>query len=193
MPLLNAPLMTKGSLARGAQPVLRAEGGLRLRSWHAGDVPALCEVFKDPSIQRWHGRRLDGEGEAAEWIEKWRAHWPAETAVNWAVVDDESDVLLGRMSLKRFVFMSGQAEAAYWTAPWARGGGAAPRALRAVSDWALGQAGFHRLELVHSVVNEPSCRVAEKCGYALEGTRRRSLLHHDGLHDMHLHARLREE
>ena len=33
-------------------------------------------------------------------------------------------------------------------------------------------------------------RVAEKTGFALEGTRRSSLLHDDGWHDMHLHGRV---
>ena len=50
--------------------------------------------------------------------------------------------------------------------------------------------GLHRLELRHSVGNVSSCRVATKTGFALEGTLRRQLMHADGWHDMHLHARL---
>ena len=66
----------------------------------------------------------------------------------------------------------------------------APAALEAVTAWAFGEAGFHRLELQHSTGNPASCRVAEKTGFALEGTRVRSLLHDDGWHDMHLHGRV---
>jgi RimJ/RimL family protein N-acetyltransferase len=61
-----------------------------------------------------------------------------------------------------------------------------------VSDWALGGAGFHRLELDHSTRNDASCRVATKAGFAPEGTKRSAAVHADGRHDMHLHARIRE-
>jgi RimJ/RimL family protein N-acetyltransferase len=40
-------------------------------------------------------------------------------------------------------------------------------------------------------VNAESCQVALKAGFALEGTARSALLHTDGWHDMHVHARLR--
>ncbi|GGV02079.1 hypothetical protein GCM10010211_81770 [Streptomyces albospinus] len=74
--------------------------------------------------------------------------------------------------------------------PTARGTGVAPRALATLTAWALDEAGFHRLELAHSVRNVASCRVATKSGFALEGTRRSAHLQMDGRHDMHLHARV---
>lgn len=75
--------------------------------------------------------------------------------------------------------------------PAARGAGVASRALIAVSAWALGEAGFHRLHLSHSTRNDASCRVAIKAGFQLEGTKRSDAIHADGRHDMHLHARIR--
>ena len=39
-------------------------------------------------------------------------------------------------------------------------------------------------------LNPASCRIAENAGYPYEGTRRQQVLHQDGWHDMHLHARL---
>jgi RimJ/RimL family protein N-acetyltransferase len=74
--------------------------------------------------------------------------------------------------------------------PAARGTGVAARAVGALVGWALGDVGLHRLELVHAVANTASCRVAGKAGYALEGTLRSAMLHADGWHDMHLHARV---
>ncbi|MDQ0994671.1 RimJ/RimL family protein N-acetyltransferase [Streptomyces sp. V3I7] len=61
-------------------------------------------------------------------------------------------------------------------------------AVRRVSRWALEELGLHRLRLCHSTANPASCRVAEKAGYAVEGTMRGALLHEDGWHDQHLHA-----
>ena len=61
----------------------------------------------------------------------------------------------------------------------------------AVSVWAFGEAGFHRLRLSHSTRNDASCRVAVIAGFKLEGTKRSEAIHADGRHDMHLHARIR--
>ncbi|MFI1262587.1 GNAT family N-acetyltransferase [Streptomyces kronopolitis] len=98
--------------------------------------------------------------------------------------------VLGRAGLRRMDLVHGEAECAYWVLPQARGTGVAPRALTALAAWALDEAGFHRLELAHSTANEPSCRVAAKCGFTLEGTRRSAHRQPDGWHDMHLHARI---
>jgi RimJ/RimL family protein N-acetyltransferase len=59
--------------------------------------------------------------------------------------------------------------------------------------WALGDLGLHRLECQHAVANTASCRVAQKAGYAYEGTKRSACLHADGWHDMHLHAQVRSD
>ena len=87
----------------------------------------------------------------------------------------------------------GVAGCGYWVLPAARGAGVASSALTALSAWALGEAGFHRLHVSHSTRNAASCRVAVKAGFLLEGTKRSDALHTDGRHDMHLHARLRTD
>jgi RimJ/RimL family protein N-acetyltransferase len=64
-------------------------------------------------------------------------------------------------------------------------------AAGALAAWALNDLGLHRLEIHHSTRNEASCRVAERAGFTLEGVIRSALLHQDGWHDMHVHARVR--
>ncbi|MFF8656130.1 GNAT family N-acetyltransferase [Streptomyces huasconensis] len=160
------------------------------------DATAVAKAFEDPDIQRWHLKRADSEAEARQWITRWQQGWQDEAAAHWAIVDggsgdSEGGGVLGRVSLQSVILAGGQAEIAYWTAPWARGRGVCSRAVTAVSDWALGEAGFHRLELGHSTLNDASCRVAVRTGFVLEGVRRNALLHADGWHDMHLHARVR--
>jgi RimJ/RimL family protein N-acetyltransferase len=100
------------------------------------------------------------------------------------------DLVLGRVALRAIDTEQGRAECAYWIRPEARGGGVATRALSALSTWAFDEAGFHRLFLVHSTANEPSCRVATRAGFAPEGVERSSVLHSDGWHDMHVHSRI---
>jgi RimJ/RimL family protein N-acetyltransferase len=99
--------------------------------------------------------------------------------------------VLGRVALGAMNLDDGVATCAYWVLPAARGAAVASRALRAVADWALGDAGFHRLQLDHSTRNAASCRVAVSSGFPLEGTKRSAAVHADGRHDMHLHARIR--
>jgi RimJ/RimL family protein N-acetyltransferase len=101
--------------------------------------------------------------------------------------------VLGRIAMRGFNFADGLAGCAYWVLPAARGAGVAPRALTALTGWAFGRAGFHRLYLDHSTRNTASCRVATKSGFRLEGTKRSAAVHADGRHDMHLHARVRAD
>lgn len=190
MPSLVASVISRGSLARSGQPVLEIDGDLRMRPWAPGDAPAVLTAFQDPDIQRWQLCTARSEEEAREWIDRWRRGWDEETGAHWAVVDAGDDALLGCMSLRSMSPVLGQAQISYWTVPGSRGRRVCSRALGALAGWALGTAGFHRLELGHSTTNAASCRVAEKRGFALEGIRRGALLHADGWHDMHLHARV---
>jgi RimJ/RimL family protein N-acetyltransferase len=187
MPPLTAPVVPAGTLSRLAQPVLRA-GDLVLRPFADGDAAALLAAFADPEIQRWHARTVESQSEASELIARYQRAWRDETGAHWAITGPG---LIGRAALRTVDLEEGRAEIAYWVTPAARGRGAAPRAASAVSGWALGELGLHRLELEHSVANAASCRVAQKAGFGYEGTRRSAVLHGDGWHDMHLHARIR--
>jgi RimJ/RimL family protein N-acetyltransferase len=149
------------------------------------------DAYQDESIQRWHVMRADSLGEAREWIAGWQGGWAAETGASWAVVDTDSDTLLGRAGLKHLKFSDGTADVTYWTVPAARGKGVAPRVVNAMASWGF-EAGFYRLDLEHAVGNAASCRVAEKTGFAAEGVRRSAWLLADGRCDVHTHARLRD-
>jgi RimJ/RimL family protein N-acetyltransferase len=98
--------------------------------------------------------------------------------------------VVGQISLRRIVLAEGLAEVSYWVLPAARGRRVAPRALAALAAWCFGTLRLHRLELCHSTANLASCRVAQRAGFAAEGTKRGEGYHADGWHDMHLHARL---
>ncbi|MFI6351320.1 GNAT family N-acetyltransferase [Streptomyces sp. NPDC050743] len=191
MPYLNSPVVAAGTLARVPQPGLPGGDGLLLRPWQAKDAPAVYAAFQDPLMHQWHIRSADSEEEVAGWIAQWQTCWKEESEAQWAVVDADSDELLGRVALRQILLGDGCAEVAYWTVARARGRGVAVRATTTLSRWAFEEIGLHRLELSHATANEASCRVAEKAGFAAEGTKRSALLHRDGWHDMHLHARVR--
>ncbi|MEU1841934.1 GNAT family N-acetyltransferase [Micromonospora chersina] len=189
-PLSTPPAIPAGTLAVGPQPALSAQGGLLLRPWEPSDAPIFFAAYRDPEIQHWHTRQPASEDQVREWFEQYRRAWERETAASWAVTRGGGEVL-GRIAMGSMNLDDGVAGCAYWVLPAARGAGVAPRALTALSVWALGEAGFHRLHLDHSTRNHASCRVAVKAGFVLEGTKRSDAIHSDGRHDMHLHARVR--
>jgi RimJ/RimL family protein N-acetyltransferase len=146
-------------------------------------------AFDCPDIQRWHVRRLDTLDEAVEWTAQWKQRWTDEDAASWAVVANNEPV--GQVGLRAISLAEASAGLSYWIAPNARGKAIAVRAGEAVRRWAFDELNFHRLNIHHSTANAASCRVAEKSGYALEGTLRQAIRHADGWHDWHLHGRLR--
>jgi ribosomal-protein-alanine N-acetyltransferase len=168
------------------QPTIDA-AGLVLRPLAPGDVEAVVAAYSDPDIQRWHVQTMTPD-EAAAWIDQWRVRWARGTGASWAVT--EAGAMVGRIGLRTLNLVAGDAEVAYWVLPEGRGRGIAGRALEALTAWSFADAGLHRIRLTHSTLNGPSCRVAVKAGYELEGTMRHEGLHADGWHDMHLHARL---
>jgi RimJ/RimL family protein N-acetyltransferase len=186
MPRLTAPVVPAGSLNHAPQPELHS-GDLLLRPWTAADADALLVAYADPAIQHWHGRTVASRQEAEDLIAQYNQGWRKETAASWAITDP---AVLGRVAFRIIDLDEGTAEIAYWVTAAARGRGAAVQAVNALSRWALDDLGLHRLDLLHAVANTASCRVADKAGYAYEATLRSAVLHTDGWHDMHLHARI---
>ena len=186
-PMLAGPAVDPDVFA-SPQPELDTGDGLRLRRWTREDAPALRAAYADPAIQRWHVRSLASDEEARDVAVGWAERWAGATGASWAVVDHD-DRLRGRVALRDLSLHDGSAEVAYWTVAEARGRRVAPRALRAATRWAF-DAGFHRLWLEHSTGNAASCRAAVTAGFDPEGVRRSAVLHTDGWHDMHAHARI---
>jgi RimJ/RimL family protein N-acetyltransferase len=187
MPRLVDAVVQPGSMSGTHQPDISIDQRLFLRRWDEPDVTAVVAAYAEHDIQTWNLSKMD-EAEAHEWIRSWAVTWEAETDACWAIAERSDLSVVGRVALRNIVLSAGSAEVTYWVAPHARRRRAASVATMAVSRWAFGSLGLHRLELLHSVQNVPSCGVADRAGFALEGTRRSSLLHADGWHDMHLHA-----
>lgn len=135
---------------------------------------------------------MDSLEDAQIWIESWRPRWDAETNAGWAIASANAREVLGQVALRTVNPEFGFAEMSYWVLPMFRGGGVAVRAAMEVARWSLEALGLHRLAIEHSIANASSCRVAEKAGFANEGTMRSALLQEDGWHDMHLHGRVSE-
>jgi len=189
VPVLVDAALPPGSLRQLSQPRLDLGGELLARPWLAADAPFLRQTFQDLDMQQWHVRRIDSEGEAREWVAQWPQRWEQETDASWAIVRADTDTAVGQIGFRAIRFDEARAQISYWVAAHARGRGVATRAAAAVTEWGMTVVGLQRVGLAHAVSNIASCRVAERAGFAYEGTLRRYGLHADGWHDMHMHAR----
>ncbi|MFD0581278.1 GNAT family N-acetyltransferase [Dactylosporangium darangshiense] len=190
VPGLVNPALPAGALRALTQPRLVVDDDLTLRPWRADDADAIRTAFATPDIQRWHMRSIDGDDEVHQWIEDWTTSWHAETDAGWAIARTSDDQAIGQASLRSLALFAAQAQVSYWVVPAARGARVAARATRALTHWAFEVLRLHRVFLLHSTANPASCRVALNCGFPAEGTLRGYMLHTDGWHDMHIHARL---
>lgn len=153
------------------QTVTLTAGPLLMRPWRTDDIPALLTAYDDPAMRQWVRIPVSDVADAERWLAVQRDGWASGDRFSFAVTDTaRGGELVGNLALKRPLPGADSAEAGYWTAAAARGRGVAPRALRALTDWAFttfAAEGLRRLELLHQVDNEASCRVAEKAGYPL--------------------------
>ncbi|MEV0413915.1 GNAT family N-acetyltransferase [Streptomyces sp. NPDC050448] len=193
--MINAipPVVPAGRMAALAQPVFELPGGLCLRPWVSYDAPAVTASCLDPDIQHWNRPGLLSVPDAEARIARWRDRWHTEEAAMWAVAPASGGPAVGLIGLADLDFEGGSGEFLYWLLPAGRGSGVMAEATARVSRWAFEELGLHRLRITHSVANPASCRIATKAGFPLEGTMRGALLHADGWHDEHLHARLRTD
>jgi RimJ/RimL family protein N-acetyltransferase len=144
-----------------------------MRPWLPRDIPALLKAHADPEMRKWLLRHIDDEQQARAAIEAQGQEWTARTRFVLAVTPDLPDAdPIGSVSIRRIHKSPHAAEVGYWTTPASRGQNVATRAVEAALTWATGEwstdaAPVTRLELIHTVGNTPSCRVAQKLGFEL--------------------------
>jgi RimJ/RimL family protein N-acetyltransferase len=135
---------------------------------YADDLERLAA---DPDVQRFtYAPSPPPDGFGRVWAERYEEGRADGSREGFAVVDARGD-FLGIAVAFRIDGEAREAELGYIVAPHARGRGIAAAALDKLTEWAFAQ-GLERLELRVNVDNEPSLRVAERCGYAREGVLR---------------------
>ena len=135
-------------------------------------LPGVAAMVADPDVVRF--TRFPAplpEGFITQWYARYRDGRADGTCGAFAINDADGEFL----GLALAVHIDGQAreaELGYMLAPGARGRGAATQAVRQLSDWAFAAFGAQRLQLLISVDNKPSSRVAQRAGYRLDGVLR---------------------
>jgi ribosomal-protein-alanine N-acetyltransferase len=170
--------MSRRSSAGAARRILLpgdplVDGDTALRPWRETDIEALVEACQDEEIVRW--TRVPpqyGEADARAYLmHRYDATFAGLTAP-FAIVDSDSGVLLGSISLLRFAWEHARGEVGYWLARSGRGHGHATRAVRLICAWGLATLRLERIDLLAATGNPASQHVAERAGFTREAVLR---------------------
>lgn len=156
--------------------------GVMLRCPDRGDVVDLVAAVKRSLV------------ELEPWMPWATKNYAVASASAW--VDGEVDGLhrfaiiadgefAGTCGLNKVDSYNLSANLGYWVRSDLAGRGLATTATKLLARYAAEHTDLHRLEVVMSVHNEASRRVAEKAGAHYEGVRRGALLLHGVYHDAH--------
>lgn len=171
-------------------PVEIPAGRLRLRPWRAEDAPAVLRAGQDPLVQRWTRVPVPyDEGHARAFVgEVAPAGWASGDDLTFAVCDSATGQVLASVASR--ALDDGARDVGYWALPDARGQGVVTEAMKALCAWLFDALAVPRVAWRAEVGNVASRRAAEKAGFTVEGTARRSLPGRAGLVDAWTGARL---
>jgi ribosomal-protein-serine acetyltransferase len=121
------------------------------------------------------------------WLKTIQAEWERGTSYAFAIRDRRTNEFLGGCGLNQ-VDENPVMNLGYWVKTSACGCGVASQAARALVQFGFDHLGLIRIEIVMSVRNAASRRVAEKTGANCEGVLANRLLLHGEAHDAWLFA-----
>lgn len=154
-----------------------------LRPLRATDVTDVLAAFRsNPDMSR-QGRVTTRE-EATRYVDSLLAD---DDQLPWAIELDQDLVGLVCVTVDR---TNRNGWFWYWLTDAVRGRGFMKRAAATIANWALTDAGLHRLELGHRVNNPASGAVARAAGFLREGTEREKFLIGDERMDVDTYSRL---
>jgi RimJ/RimL family protein N-acetyltransferase len=163
---------------------------IRLELLSRSHLEALAALAGDPGVQQF--TRVPAPpppGFAETWYGRYETGRRDGTREAFAICDDETD-FLGVAVAPVIDRATRTAELGYVVVPEARGRGIATGALGLLTEWGLADLGALRLELLISVENNASKRVAERCGYIREGVLRSVFLKQELRGDTEIWSRL---
>lgn len=154
-------------------PALEALRGERaaVRRIKSCDAPEFAEGVNDPDVQKFSGIPLRHSEETARQAieEVFPQRWATGDAAHLAIVDPDTDELLGSILLFQFNWPDARGECGFWLRPTGRGRGVAAEAVRLVTAWGFSALGLQRIEAITDVDNIASRQVLERNGFEREG------------------------
>jgi len=148
---------------------------VELEPLNESHLPGVQRLVDDPvAIQFTRIPEPPPPGFAEAWFGRYEEGRRDGTREAFAIVEDGS--FLGLALAPTIDRESATVELGYILTEEARGRGVATEALRQLTEWTLRETGAKRIELLISVDNVASKKVAERAGYELEGVLRSTYL-----------------
>ncbi|HLQ79162.1 MAG TPA: GNAT family N-acetyltransferase [Terriglobia bacterium] len=169
---------------------------LSIRPFQIDDVPALYEAVRESidDLRPWMPWCHSGYAmsETQEWVEKQIAAFEALHEFHFAILFGNRHVV-GACGLNGIQSANRLANLGYWVRSSASRRGFATQSTRLLAQWAFQNTDLERLEILVSIRNRGSLRVAAKAGAVWEGVLRGRLRLHGELHDAVLFSILRDD
>jgi len=171
---------------------------LILRPHRAGDGPVLHEALVESiaELRRslwfipWIAEEQTPDSAELR-CRRSEANFLSRTDLPFLAFEKSTGRLVGSVGLHRTDWEVPKTEVGYWVRTSAAGNGYVTEGVRALVACAFGHLGAQLVELIADEENIPSRKVAERCGFELEGIRRNILRGPDGrLRNGCIYARL---
>jgi len=130
--------------------------------------------------------------DSENWIQTARSHWAADNAWAFAIHEREHGKLVGGCGLNR-IDEHRNANLGYWIATPATGQGFASEAAQALATYGIRHLHLIRIEIIMSIRNIASQKVAINLGAQHEGIARNRLFLHDETHHAHVYTLTKED
>lgn len=150
-------------------PVIETDR-LILRGHRADDFADCLALWMDPEVTRFIGGRPSTQEEVWSRLLRYLGHWALLGFGYWVISEKETDRFMGEVGFANFrrviePSLDAMPEIGWALAPHSHGKGYATEAARAAVAWGEAHFGPIRTACIIAPENEPSIRVAEKCGY----------------------------
>lgn len=164
-----------------------------LRTFRSKDLDPFLELHSDvKSRGEYFPRVLFTETSVKQRFDK-DGYWSDDSG-SLLIVDTVDDRIIGMMAFFKPVFYYSALEIGYIVfRPQDRGKGYTFESMQLFMEYLFASKPVDRLQLQIEPGNTSSIRIAEKCGFTLEGTMRKALLSHGRHVDINVYSLLRED
>jgi RimJ/RimL family protein N-acetyltransferase len=145
-------------------------GRLILRGHRLDDFDNYLALWTDPAVTRFIGGKPSSREEVWGRLLRNIGHWASLGFGYWGIMEKDTGSFIGEAGFADFrreiePSLDDVPEIGWALVPHAHGKGYATEAVRAIITWGDAHFDFRRTACIIAPENEPSIRVAQKCGY----------------------------
>ena len=168
-----------------------------LRPYKAEDIPLHYEAVTESikHISQW----LDwchpnySKEESSAWVLSREHNWHYGLEYNFAIIDPDTNKLLGTCTLNNILKKDKVANLGYWTRFSEAGKGICSTAAKEVLLFGFKILKLNRIEIIAAVPNKASQKVAERIGGVFEGILRYRITVEDKVYDARLYSVIKSD